>query len=168
MPKERNTWKLGEIVKLPRTVVPLKNKRYQYFSQSRYVCIREALNGKRGILIKYLGKVTASDIMVVGGEPFCKDDKWEGLESDFYYSFRFPTLDELNEVVDIIEGNETLQQQLADASFHIDLNKKFWVRETIRVRLIHTKLQFFDPISDSLEASGSDDDSCQRISIVYF
>ena len=46
---------------------------------SRYICIREATAGQRGILLKVLGKTTRENIIMRGGKPFCKDDKYEGL-----------------------------------------------------------------------------------------
>ena len=62
---------------LTREVTDLKNGSrtgYKRLIASRYICIREESEGKPGILLKVLGKATKDDMLIVSGEPFCKDD----------------------------------------------------------------------------------------------
>ena len=108
-------WSIGELVTLERDTTLLKKcgkKLYSYFQCSQYVCIREASKGQRGILVKGLGKVRRERVMLVSGKPFCKDEREELFVGKHYYSYPFPTVDELKEVLNIIRSDIDLQQQL--------------------------------------------------------
>ena len=77
METTENNWTLGELVNLPRQEKLLKTsgpKSYSHFICSRYICIREATEGQRGILMKVLGKAYDDHIIMVNGEPFSKDE----------------------------------------------------------------------------------------------
>ena len=61
MKSNENTWRLGETVTLPRTEKKIKNNgsvSYEQLIGSRYICVREEAEGRRGILVKVLGKYT--------------------------------------------------------------------------------------------------------------
>ena len=65
MVKDEIQWRVGETVNLTREVADLKSGSrtgYKRLIASRYICIREESEGKRGILLKVLGKATKDDI----------------------------------------------------------------------------------------------------------
>jgi hypothetical protein len=73
MDVNKNNWKVGELVNLPRTETLLKKRgmtRYERLVESRYICIREATDTQRGILVKAMGKVPMHHIIKVGGGNF--------------------------------------------------------------------------------------------------
>ena len=76
MESDKKNFTLGEVVLLPRKTSQI-NKRYEYLMMSRYICIREASENQRGILLRVLGKTARQNIIMQGGKPFCKDDKYE-------------------------------------------------------------------------------------------
>ena len=166
----KNKWRLGDIVNVPRKSSEIESgmKSYEYFVSSRYVCIREEDGDQSGILIKVLGKISSDYIMIKGGEPFCKDDKEEGFRYDIYYSYRFPTVDELKEVLNIIRNDQRLIDKLEEASMHINPNSTFWARDIARSFLIQKKLQYYDIPSGKLIAESKDNEVHYRLSVVYF
>ena len=169
-PKE-NKWKLGELVALPRTNTQIKEGRtsYEQMVGSRYICIREASDGEQGILLKVIGKLPQYQIKVIAGEPFCKDDKLEGFESDVYYSYRFPTMAELKEVLGILRENRELLDVFEKASMHINPYSTFWVRETVSKLYFLKNLQYYDSKKDVvLPSTGDDREINYRITIAYF
>ena len=64
MESDKKNWKLGEVVLLPRQTSKI-NKKYDYLMTSRYICIREASEGQRGILLKVLGETARKHIMII-------------------------------------------------------------------------------------------------------
>lgn len=102
MESNENNWKAGEAVNFPWTDNTFKKQgstSYKHYYNSRFVCICEAHDGQRGILLKVLGKLSARDIMVVGGEAFCKDERDDSIKGKSYYGFRFPDSRELTEAL---------------------------------------------------------------------
>lgn len=171
MEKNRFNWNIGEIVKLPwesKVVSKRGLTAYEHLVNSRYVCIRETNGNERGILLKVLGKINSEPITMVKGEPFCKDDKREGLYGDSYYSHPFPKLSELKEVLDIIRNNKNLIDKFEEASMHINPNSTFWVSDCARRFLVMKEPQFYDATYGELFTSGNDKDIHYRVSIVYF
>jgi hypothetical protein len=169
-PKE-NKWKLRELVALPRTNTQIKEGRtsYEQMVGSRYICIREASDGEQGILLKVIGKLPQYQIKVVAGEPFCKDDKLEGFDGDVYYSYRFPTTDEVKEVLGILRENKELLDVFEKASMHINPYSTFWVRETVSKLYFLKNLQYYDSKKDVvLPSTGDDREINYRITIAYF
>ena len=169
-PKE-NKWKLGELVALPRTNTQIKEGRtsYEQMVGSRYICIREASDGEQGVLLKVIGKLPQYQIKVVAGEPFCKDDKLEGFDGDVYYSYRFPTTDEVKEVLGILRENKELLDVFEKASMHINPYSTFWVRETVSKLFFLKTPQYFDSKNDVvLPSTGDDRELNYRITIAYF
>ena len=169
-PKE-NKWKLGELVVFPRTYTQIKGGRTSYDQMvgSRYICIREASDGKQGILLKVLGRAPQYHIKVIAGEPFCKDDKFEGFDDDTYYSYRFPTTDEVKEVLGILRENRELLDVFEKASMHINPYSTFWVRETVSKLYFLKNLQYYDSKKDVvLTSTGDDREINYRITIAYF
>lgn len=165
---EKN-WKVGEVVNLPKREKQLKKSgitTYTRFVTSRYVCIREATEGQRGILVKVLGKCFADDLMIVSGHPFCKDDRDELLEGVRYLSFPFPQTRDVQEVIDIVRENPDLINAFSSASMHINPDSTFWIDETSRSMLILKKPQFLNGRTGQLHAA--DDANHTRISLVYF
>ncbi len=119
--KEYN-FKVGEIVNLPRKSVKVNKsgmKSYEHLINSRYICVRECEDMKRGMLVKVLGKTNRDSIIISGGEPFFKDDKAEGFMNDTYYSYRFPSAIELKEILEIIRNDKSLIEKFEEASMHI-------------------------------------------------
>ena len=64
--------------------------------------MREATDGQCGILLKVLGKISKKYIMFVNGKPFCKDEREDLFKGKCYYSYPFPTVDALKEVLEIV------------------------------------------------------------------
>ena len=170
MASNDNNWRLGEIATLPRAAKVIKKSgvtAYARFISSRYVCIREATEKQHGILVKVLGKIKPEYVMVVGNEPFVKDEHDELFECDSYLSFPFPTTKEVREVLDIVRSNPDLIQVFKEASMRINPQSKFWVNETVRRHLIMKKPQCYDANSDTV-FTPSDDDVPYRLTLVYF
>ena len=134
---------------------------------SRYICIREATEDQRGILLKVLGETARKNIMMQGGKPFCKDGKYEGLYSNTYYSFRFPSVKELKEVLDILKWNEVLLKKLEEAGMPINPNSTFWVRDTASRLYFLKEPKYYDTYLGQLVAT-SDDETHNRLTIIYF
>ena len=165
-----SNWKTGDIVTLQRIDKMLKKNRttaYKELVSSRYVCIREASNDQRGILVKVLGKIPARYLNIVGGKPFVKDDTEELFYDTNYYSFPFPKAIEIEEVLSIIRHNPELLNVFESISMHIDTEATFWVRETTRNMLFMKQLQFFDA-SQSLTCVAKENKAHYRLSIVYY
>ena len=170
MELNENNWSLGEIANLPWTSTPFKkhgSTTYRHFYTSRFVCIREADEAHRGILLKVLGKVPSHKVMMIGGEPFCKDDGDEFGVGRSYSSFRFPSLDELVEALEILHEDKSLLQILEDASMHLDPDSTFWVRESSRSILLRKKPNYYDARQKRL-CPASTDAPHYRLTMVYF
>jgi len=164
-------WSVGEIVSLTRKTTQVHKsglKSYEHLINSRYICIRECDDTNRGILVKVLGKMNRENIIMSGGEPFCKDDKDEGFTGDTYYGYRFPKVDELKEVLDIIRGDQNLIAKFEKASMHINPNSTFWVRDTTSRFIVLKAPQYYDTQSNELNASRSNDKLNYRITLAYF
>ncbi len=166
MESDKKNWTLGEVALLSRQTSQI-NKKYEYLMTSRYICIREATEGQRGILLKVLGKTAREDIIMQGGRPFCKDDKFEGLYSDTYYSFRFPSVEELKEVLDILKSDEALLKVFEEAGMHINPVSTFWVSDTASRLFFLKKPQYYDASLGQLVAT-SDNETHYRLTIAYF
>ena len=170
METTENNWTLGELVTLPREEKPLKKSGSKYYSRyigSRYICIREATNGQRGILMKVLGKTDGDRIIMVNGEPFSKDDREELFVGKRYFSYPFPTASAVMEALDIISFDQDLQQKFEAASMHINPDSTFWVSDTTRNMLLRKKPQFLDGRDGHLYPA-SDDGEHYRVTFVYF
>lgn len=165
-----SNWKTGDIVTLQRIDKMLKKNSttaYKELVSSRYVCIREASNNQRGILVKVLGKIPARYLNIVDGKPFVKDDTEELFYDTNYYSFPFPKAIEIEEVLSIIRHNPELLNVFESISMHIDTEATFWVRETTRNMLFMKQLQFFDA-SQGLTCVAKENKAHYRLSIVYY
>ena len=171
MEENVNSWKMGEIASFPWTSSNLKKSGstfYKHFYSSKYMCIREEDGGHRGILLKVLGRTSARDITMVGGEPFCKDEKEEMLAGKTYTSFRFPTLNEVIEVLEILRDNPKVCPLLEENSMHLNPAAPFWVRETSTNLLLRKKPQFYDPNTTKLSTSPDATLPPYRITLLYF
>lgn len=171
MTKNDNNWKVGESVNVPRQSKKVKSGRlteYHRFVSSHFVCIREASESQPGILLKVLGKFDRGSILMIGGEPFCKDDKDESFTGDTYLSFRFPAVDELKLVLDILQKNPELVPKFDRGAFHFHPDSSFWVRETVRHFIIEKRLQFYDARTSTLTFSNNSSDVSYRVAIAYF
>ena len=168
----KNEWNVGELVTLQwtRTHLIKEGKAlYSNYINSHYFCIREATKGQRGILIKNLGKTRQNNIMLVSGNPFCKDDFDNMFLNKHYFSFSFPMAEELKEVLDILRSDIDIQQKLLDNNMVINPNGTFWVNDTKSQFLgLKRKLQYYDPPTDSLVTTNSQNERHQRTTIVYF
>ena len=170
MDTKANNWTLGEIVTLKREEKELKKngmKSYSYFIGSRYICIREATDDQRGILMKVLGKVDCDRIKTVNGEPFSKDNRAELFMSDQYFSYPFPTANNVMEALNILRDNHDLLHLLEKASMHVNPNSTFWVWETTRNMLFQKKPMFLNSRDGQLYPSNGDDNH-YRLTFVYF
>ena len=169
MDSNTKNWEVGEMVVLPRTTRQVKSssfKSYERIIGSRYICIREAAEEHYGILLKVLGRTPADFVTMVCGEPFCKDDSMELFEGVCYFSYSFPLLSELKDVIGILSNNPSLLQKFNDASMHVNPNATFWVRETVN-SFFTKKPQFYDVSTDRLGTDATDL-APYRLSIVYF
>lgn len=164
-------WTVGEIVRLPiskRLLATGNNATYQQIIESRYICIREADNGQRGILVKVLGKASGNYAIIIKGQPFWKDDEDELLYGTIYYSYPVPSAKELKEVLDTVRGNESLLRKFEDARMHLNPDSTFWVNKTKRSMLFLKKLQYLNGGDGQLYSAASDANLHYRVSIVYF
>jgi hypothetical protein len=163
-------WKIGEIVFLPKKEELLRKGNGMEFKRvigSRYFCIREAAKGQRGILIKILGQYKPKHIMIVDGEPYSKDHLEDMFEGVRYYSYPFPSVKDIKEVLDILRSKPTLMKKYWDTSVAINLQSKFWVKEIARNLLFTKKPQCYDAQSDSL-CSPAVNEMPYRLTIAYF
>jgi hypothetical protein len=170
MESNENNWTLGEIAKLPKMERLLKQSVstvYMHYIASRYVCIREATEGQRGILVKVLGKVYGDQVGMVNGQPFCKDDNEDLFTGNGYYCYPFPSVKDVQEVLEILKGNQSLIDKFEAAKMHINPNSTFWVRDTTRNKLLLKKPQYFSTRDGQLYPA-RDEDNHYRLSIVYF
>lgn len=168
----KNDWSIGELVTLGQTATLLKKcgmKLYSHFQCSQYVCIREAANGQRGILVKGLGKVSRKSVMLVSGKPFCKDERDELFLGWHYYGYPLPTVDELKEVLEIVRADMDLQQKLIDNYMFFYPEGTFWVSDTKSLFLgLCRRPQYFTPSTGKLATADKHDERHQRITIAYF
>ena len=165
-------WRLGELVNLSWNYKEIKmsgDKTYAYYTESHYVCVREATDGQRGILVKGLGKIQRERVMLVNGEPFCKDEREELFMGKRYFSLPFPTADELKEVLDIVRFDMKIQQILIDNGMFFNPNGTFWVSDT-KSQLFGLKRspQYYDPSTGCLATAKHLDERHNRITIAYF
>ncbi len=172
MNKESNStnWQLGETVILPEKTIPLKKdgtRTYERLSGSRYICVREATEGQRGILAKMLGRFIPERIIMVGGQPFCKDIREELFIGRRYFSYPFPSVHELKEVLDIISNTPSLLKRFEEARMPFNPQSSFWVRETASTFFIKKRPQFYDAHTDTL-CTPSDDATHYRLTMAYF
>ena len=165
-------WSVGELVNLRRSTTLLKESRSYLYSSvvsSEYICIREATDGQRGIMVKGLGKIRRERIMLVSGMPFCKDERDELFVGKHYYGYPFPTVDELKEILDIVRADTNLQQKLIDNGMFFYPEGTFWVNDTKSEFLgLKRALQYYDPSTGRLTTAKSIDERHQRISIAFF
>ena len=164
-------WNVGETVNLPRKIMQANKKEMrsrEQFMGSRYICVRACDGSQRGILLKVLGKTTREDMMICRGELFCKDDKVEGFTSDTYLSYRFPSADELKEVLDILRGNKPLLEQFEKASMHINPNSTFWVRDTAKRFLFLKKPQYYNAQTGEVLPDTKGEEVRYRLTLAYF
>lgn len=169
MESTENNWTLGEIVNLPRQEKGLKSgsTSYVHYIASRYICIREATEGQRGILVKVLGKFFGSQVKIVNGKPFCKDDHMQTFDGDRFYSYPFPSAREVQEVLEILKWNQDLVNKFEDASMHVNPDSTFWISDTTRNMLFLKKLQVLSA-RDGQICPANDDGQYYRLSVVYF
>ena len=170
METTENNWALGEIAILPREEKLLKKSgttSYSRYIGSRYICIREATDGQRGILMKVLGKTDGDRIHMVNGEPFCKEDREELFVGKRYFSYPFPTANQVMEAIEIVRNNQDLQRKFEEASMHINPDSTFWVSDTTRNMLLRRKQQFLDGRDGQLYPA-RDDGEHYRVTFVYF
>lgn len=163
-------WKTGDIVTLQRAEKTLKttdNSFFKEFVNSRYVCVREASKGERGILVKVLGKAPVSSLEIIEDRPFAKDGIDQMFDNVNYYSYPFAKAIEIEEVLSIIRHNQGLLNVFESISMHIDTEATFWVRETTRNMLFMKQLQYFDA-SQSLICVAKENEAHYRLSIVYY
>lgn len=165
-----NNWSVGDLATLERKQKPLKKSgvnTYERYIGSRYICIREASEGRRGILMKVLGKPYGDQIKIVNGQPFCDDHRDELFESNRYASYSFPSANEVKEALEIIRGNQPLLQKFEKESMHVNPDSTFWVKEITHNALFMKKLQYMDGRDGQL--SPATDDGCHyRVTFVYF
>lgn len=167
---DEKNWKVGDIDVFPWTSTVFKKSgstTYKHYYSSRFICIREADDEHRGILLKVLGKASPHEIMMVGGEPFCKDERDDLLNGKVYSSFRFPSLQELTEALAIVRENPKLLSLFEEASMHFNPESSFWVRETSRKHIFQKKPQFYDASTGTLSVS-TDDTPHYRLTMLYF
>ena len=170
MKPNENSWKVGEKASFPWKSTIFKKSGttiYKHFYSSSFICIREEDEGHRGILLKVIGRTSPKDIIMVGGEPFCKDEKEEMIVGKTYSSYRFPTTDEVTDVVEILRGNPELLALLDKTEMHVNPQATFWVRESARSMLLMKKPQFYD-VSTNKVGPATDSTPHYRLTLLYF
>lgn len=171
MSTQENKWNIGEIADLRRQTVKVSKGQinsYEHLIDSKYICIREADSKNRGILLKILGKIPGDHIFIKGGEPFCKDDKDEAFRGDIYYSYRFPSVAQLKEVLSILQGNKQLLDRFEEAAMHVNPLSTFWVRDTASKLLFFKKPQFYNAKTQQISIDENTGDIHYRLTIAYF
>jgi len=165
-------WRVGELVTLGQSTTFLKKngtKSYSSIVCSHYVCVREATEGQQGVLVKGLGETRRERVLLVSGKPFCKDERDELFFGKHYYSYPFPTSDELKEVLDIIRSDTGIQQKLMDNGMSVNPNGTFWVNDMKSLFFgLKRSPQYYDPSTDRLATAKSLDERHQRLTIAYF
>lgn len=166
----KNNWTLGETATLPRKSEQLRKSGSTVYDRcigSRYICIREASETRRGILMKVLGHTYDNHIKIVNGQPFCKDDRDELFFGVRYFSYPFPSAREVQEALDIIRDNQSLLQKFEEASMHVNPSSTFWVNDTTRNMLFLKKPQYLDSQDGQLypATAGS---KHYRVTFAYF
>lgn len=164
-----SNWRLGELVCLKWNDEQIKKsgqKSYAYCAVSSYICVREATDRQYGILVKVLGKISKEHIMFVNGEPFCKDEREDLLKGKCYYSFPFPTLNALKEVLEIVNSNEALKGRFEAESMKFNPASTFWVREAAG-GFLSKKPQYYDASSGQV-CKATAGTAHYRLSIAYF
>lgn len=170
MESSGNTWSLGEIATLSRTERLLKKSGSTFYEQligSRYICVREETDSKRGILVKVLGKFPSEHIITVNGRPFSKDDREELFTGVRYFSYPFPQVKDVKEVLEILSSTPSLIHVFDDVSMHVNLKSKFWVNKAERHLLVMKRPQCYDAYSGQIVAP-LEDDLPYRLTMVYF
>lgn len=170
MKSNEKNYRLGELVTLLRKETLLKKSgttSYAQLTGSRYICVREATDSQPGILVKVLGKLIPEHVMVVDGQPFSKDDRAEAFDSVCYFSYPFPTTENVKEVLEIIRGNRSLLQTFEENHMHINPNSKFWVSEVVSRLLVLRIPQCYDVFLDRV-ITPKDSDVPYRLSMIYF
>ena len=170
MESKENQWKVGELVSFPWKSTVFKKSGstiYKHFYSSRFICIREEDEGHRGILLKVLGRTSPRDIMMVGGEPFCKDERDDRLGGKTYSSFRFPSSEEVIDALEILRANPGLLAVFEKESMHLNLNATFWVRESARNFLLMKKPQYYG-IHTGVVTKATGNVPHYRLTMVYF
>ena len=170
MDSNGNRWHFGEIVTLPRTEKLLKKSgstSYEHLIGSRYICVREESEGERGILVKILGKFPSEHVFTVCGKAFSKDDREELFVGVRYFSYPFPLVKDVREVLEILASKPSLVNIFDEASMHINIRSKFWVNKTERHLLVMKKPQCYDAYSEQI-LTPSEDDMPYRLTMVYF
>ena len=164
-----NGWRVGDRVELMRKTLLKKNGKnsFYYISDSHYICVREASEGQRGILVKILGKVFDKDIMVVDDEPFCMDVREDFITRFRCYSYPFPTVGELETVLEIIRGNQSLMDRFEEARMPVNPDSTFWVNDTSKPLIGKKKLQYYDASTDQVMKAADGTAHC-RLTIEYF
>lgn len=164
-----SNWRLWELVCLKWNDEQIKKsgqKSYAYCAVSSYICVREATDRQYGILVKVLGKISKEHIMFVNGEPFCKDEREDLLKGKCYYSFPFPTLNALKEVLEIVNSNEALKGRFEAESMKFNPASTFWVREAAG-GFLSKKPQYYDASSGQV-CKATAGTAHYRLSIAYF
>ena len=163
-------WKAGDVVTLPRGRRTLKagdSVVYEQFVESRYLCIRAASDGQRGILVRVLGMAYSGYANIITGQLFWRDDSDSTFYGVRYFAYPMPTANEVQEVLGIIRGSKDLLQRFEEAGMYLDPDSTFWVNDTKRQMLFFRKLQYLDGRDGSLCVAGNNS-THSRISIVYF
>ena len=164
-----SNWRLGELVSLSwnnKLIKKSGRSSYAYCAVSHYICVREATDGQCGILLKVLGKISKEHIMFVNGEPFCKDEREDLFKGKRYFSFPFPTVNALKEVLEIVGANEALKGRFEAESMTFNPASSFWVREAAG-GFLSKKPQYYDAASAQIRKA-TDNAAHYRLSIAYF
>ena len=165
-----NKWRIGQNVSLAwetKLVKKNRNNSYERMIGSNYICIREATDGRYGILLRVLDKARASSIKFVRGQPFFLDESTGLFEGYSFSSYSSPSLAELKEVLAILRSNQSLLDRFEEAKMPISLQSLFWVNETARNILFMKKPLCYDPSTDSLCIASDPVEPC-RLTMVYF
>ena len=165
-----NNWRKGDVVVFPwksRRFVREDSKSFHFYFSSTFVCIREADDKHRGILLRVLERTSKSDLLIVGNELYRKDERNNSVDRKRYYGFRFPSTKSLKTALEILRKEPELMSLLQQESMSFHLDSKFWVREPGR-RLFFLKTpQYYDSRTDTLHCA-EDGASYRRLTMVYF
>ncbi len=164
-------WEIGDIVNVGYDEFFLCKRSYILYEQiiaSRYICVKKPTFESPGMLVKVLGKVPRQSIMIRAGEPFIKDDKEDFFYRKIYYSYKFPTIREVEKVLGLIQNTPMLIDKFKKASMSIDPKSTFWVRETASKFFFMKEPLCYDAYSGNIFTAARNNDTHYRLSIVYY
>jgi hypothetical protein len=143
------------------------NSTYVRYINSRYICVREATDSQRAIFAKVLGRFAPSEVSIVDGKPFTRNDTDQLFEGYCYYSYPFPELKDVTEFLEILRSNPSLLKCFEEASMPFKPQSKIWVNEVLKYLFIKKKPMCYNPSADCL-CTANDNEAPYRLTLAFY